>query len=48
MPIPGTARSKAWVWGQSLAGIVGRNPAGVVDAVSCECSVLSDRGTVSG
>ena len=26
-PIPVTARSKAWVCGRSLAGIVGSNPA---------------------
>ena len=25
---PVTARSKAWVYGRSLAGIVGSNPAG--------------------
>jgi hypothetical protein len=28
MPIPVAARSKAWVCGHSLAGIVGSNPAG--------------------
>ena len=28
--IPVTARSKAWVWGRSLAGIVGSSPAGDV------------------
>jgi hypothetical protein len=27
MPIPVAARSKAWVYGRSLAGIVGSNPA---------------------
>ena len=27
MPIPGAARSKAWVYGRSLTGIVGSNPA---------------------
>jgi hypothetical protein len=27
MPIPASARSKAWVWGCSLAEIVGSNPA---------------------
>jgi hypothetical protein len=25
-PVPVAARSKAWVWGRSLAGIVGSNP----------------------
>ena len=37
------ARSKAWVYGRSLAGIVGSNPAGGVD-VCVECCVLSGRG----
>jgi hypothetical protein len=31
LPVPVTARSKAWVCGRSLAGIVGSNPAGVLD-----------------
>jgi len=30
-PIPLAARSKAWVCDQSLAGIVGSNPAGGMD-----------------
>ena len=30
-PIPSAARSKAWVCGRSLAGIVGSNPAGGMD-----------------
>jgi hypothetical protein len=30
-PIPVAARSKAWVCGRSLTGIVGSNPAGVMD-----------------
>jgi hypothetical protein len=30
-PIPVAARSKAWVYGRSLAGIVGFNPAGGMD-----------------
>ena len=34
------ARSEAWVCVRSLAGIVGSNPAGVMD-VCCECCVLS-------
>jgi hypothetical protein len=29
--ITGTARSKAWVCGRSLAGMVGSNPAGGMD-----------------
>jgi len=36
------ARYKAWVYGHSLAGIVGSNPAGGMGMfVSCECCVLS-------
>jgi hypothetical protein len=38
-PIPVAARSKAWVCGRSLSGIVGSNPAGGMDVcllwVSC-------------
>ena len=30
-PIPVAARSKAWVYGRSLAGIVGSNPSGGMD-----------------
>jgi hypothetical protein len=30
-PIPGDARSKAWVWVCSLVGFVGSNPTGVMD-----------------
>ena len=29
--IPVVARSKAWLWGPSLAGIVGSNPVGSID-----------------
>jgi len=39
MPISVAARSKAWVCGRSLAGIVGSNPAGGID-VCVECWVL--------
>ena len=39
-PIPVIARGKTWVCGRSLAGIVGSNPAGVMD-VCCECCVSS-------
>jgi hypothetical protein len=31
LPIPAAARSKAWVCGRSLAGIMGSNPAGGMD-----------------
>jgi len=36
LPIRVAARSKAWVYGSSLAGIVGSNPAGDMD-VCVEC-----------
>jgi len=42
-PAPVAARSKAWVYGRSLAGIVGSRPTGVMD-VCCECCVLPGRG----
>jgi hypothetical protein len=35
---------KAWVYGHSLAGIVGSNPAVAWMSVSCECCVMSGRG----
>ena len=38
MPIPVATRYKAWVYGHSLAGIVGPNPAGGMDV--CLCWVL--------
>ena len=41
------ARSKAWVYGRSLAGTVGSNPAGGRD-VCVECCVLSGRGLSDG
>ena len=43
MPFPVVARSKAWVFGRSLTGIVGSNPARDMD-VCCEYCVLSGRG----
>jgi len=46
-PIPLAARSKAWLCGRLVAGIVGSNPAGVID-VSYECCVLSGRGICEG
>jgi len=43
MPISVAARSKAWVYGRSLAGIVGSNPAGawmsVLSVVCCQVEV---------
>jgi hypothetical protein len=35
LPISVAARSKAWVYGRSLAGIVGSNPAGDMDVCLC-------------
>jgi len=34
-PISVAARSKAWVYGRSFAGIVGSNPAGGMDFCLC-------------
>ena len=49
MPIPVTARSKEWVCGRSLAGIVGSNSAGGgLMFVRCEYCVLSGRGLCVG
>jgi len=42
-PTPVAARSQTWVWGRSLAGTVGSNPAGGMDSVCCECCVSSGR-----
>jgi hypothetical protein len=44
LPIPVTARSKAWVYGRSLAGIAGSNLAGGMDVclksvVCCQVEV---------
>jgi hypothetical protein len=40
LPIPVDARSKAWVCGRALAGIVGLNPTGGTDArLLCLCVV---------
>ena len=46
MPTSVATRSKAWVYGRSLAGIVGSNPAGGHGCV--ECCVLSGRGLCDG
>ena len=42
MSIALAARSKSWVCGHSLAGIVGSNPAGAT-VVCCECCLFSGR-----
>ena len=47
-PVSVAARSKAWVWGRSVAGIVGPNPAGCMDIfVLRVLHVLSGRGQAS-
>jgi len=43
IPTPVAARSKAWVYGHSLAGIASLNPAGTWMSVSCDFCVLSGR-----
>jgi len=43
LPIPVAVRSKAWVFGRSLAGFGVSNPAASM-TVSCRCCVLSGRG----
>jgi hypothetical protein len=43
LPVPMTARSKAYACGRSPAEIVGSNPTDGMD-VCCECCVLSGRG----
>jgi hypothetical protein len=47
-PIPVAARSKAWVCGRALAGIVGSNPTGEAWFLSCTVFVLSGRGLCDG
>jgi hypothetical protein len=50
-PIPVAARSKMCVWGRSLAGIAGSNPAGrmsVCLSVSCEDCVVQVEVSMSG
>jgi hypothetical protein len=39
-PIPVAARSKASVYGRSIAGIAGSNSAGTWISVSCKCCVF--------
>jgi hypothetical protein len=48
LPILVVARSKAWVGGLSLAGIVGSKSAGTWMSVLCDCFVLSARGFCDG
>jgi hypothetical protein len=48
LPVPVAALSKAWVCGRSLAGIADSNPSGARMSVSCECCVLSGRGSSVG
>ena len=47
MPISVVARSKTWVYGRSLGGIVGSNPAEGMD-VCVEYCVMSGRGLCDG
>jgi hypothetical protein len=47
-PISLAERSKATVCGSSLAGFMGLNPVGDIDALSCESCVLSRRGICDG
>ena len=47
-PILVAAWSKAWICGRLLVGIVGSNPIGGMDAVFCECCLLSGRGLCVG
>ena len=44
MPVPVTARSKAWLGGRRLLGMWIRIPPGAWMSVCCECCVLSGRG----
>jgi hypothetical protein len=48
LPVPVAARSKVWVCGRSLDGIVGSNTLVAWMFVSCECCVLSGRGLCVG
>jgi hypothetical protein len=47
MPVPVAARPKAWIYGLSLDGITGSNPAKDID-VCRECCVVSSRGLCDG
>ena len=48
LPIPATARSKAWFWGRSPAGIADSNPTGGMDVFFLDFCVLSGRGLCEG
>jgi hypothetical protein len=48
MPVLVATRSKAWVWGRSLAGIGVRISPPAWTFVCCECCVLSGRGLCVG
>ena len=49
LPIPFAARSKAWVFGRSLAGITGSNPAeGMVVCLMLRAVFLQVEVSVSG
>jgi hypothetical protein len=46
--IPLAAPSKAWVYGRSLAGIAGSNPAGGVEVCLCDlCAVQVETSATS-
>jgi hypothetical protein len=46
--IPVAARSKAWICGRTLAGIISSKPAGACRSVCFESCVLSVRGLCVG
>jgi hypothetical protein len=48
LPIPATARSKAWVCGRSLAGNAGSNHAASMDVWVLRVFVLPGRGLCVG
>jgi len=43
-PIAVAERSMAWVYGRSLAGVVGSNSTATRMSLCCACCVLSGRG----
>jgi len=47
-PIPVAALPGTWVYGRSLTGIEGSNPAGLGMSVCCECCLLSGRDFCHG
>jgi len=48
LPIRVAAPSQAWIYGRSLAGNAGSNPAGSRHVVTCECCVLLGTGLCVG